>query len=69
MSRTRAALTPFAVAAYIVAAVHRVHLVREAGGHHRTGLQRHVRRDPSGDVGAFLLAQALGATVGALLFS
>lgn len=71
VGRTRAALTPFAVAAYIVAAywfTASTSFANPAVTIARAFSDTFAGIRPA-DVGAFLLAQALGATVGALVFS
>jgi glycerol uptake facilitator-like aquaporin len=71
VGRTRAALTPFAVAAYIVAAywfTASTSFANPAVTIGRAFSDTFAGIRPA-DVGAFLLAQALGATVGALVFS
>jgi glycerol uptake facilitator-like aquaporin len=71
VGRTRAALTPFAVAAYIVAAywfTASTSFANPAVTIARAFSDTFAGIRPA-DVGAFLIAQALGATVGALVFS
>jgi glycerol uptake facilitator-like aquaporin len=71
VGRTRAALTPFAVAAYIVAAYW--FTASTSFANPAVTIARAFSDTFAGirpvDVGAFLLAQAAGAAVGALLFS
>jgi glycerol uptake facilitator-like aquaporin len=71
VGRTRAAITPLAVAAYIVAAywftastsfANPAVTIARAFSNTFAGIQ-------PGDVGGFILAQAVGATLGALLFT
>ena len=71
VGRTRAALTPFAVAAYIVAAywfTASTSFANPAVTIARAFSDTFAGIRPA-DVGGFLLAQALGATLGALMFS
>ena len=71
VGRTRAALTPFAVAAYIVAAYW--FTASTSFANPAVTIARAFSNTFAGirpaDVGAFLLAQAIGATVGGLVFS
>lgn len=71
VGRTRAALTPFAVAAYIVAAYW--FTASTSFANPAVTIARAFSDTFAGirpvDVGAFLLAQALGAALGALVFS
>lgn len=71
VGRTRAALTPFAVAAYIVAAYW--FTASTSFANPAVTIARAFSDTFAGirpvDVGAFLLAQALGAAAGALVFS
>jgi len=71
VGRTRAALTPFAVAAYIMAAYW--FTASTSFANPAVTLARAFSDTFAGirpvDVGPFLLAQALGATVGGILFS